>query len=226
MIASLFVTGTDTGVGKTRVSTALIRAARRAGIDAVGYKPVASGCEWTQQGWRNEDAVALLAASGDTEPYDCINPVALPDAIAPHLAARAQGLRIEPDALQAGHAALAARHELVVVEGAGGWRVPLNEQIEFADWVAAQRWPVLLVVGLRLGCINHALLSAEAILARCPLLGWVANCVPPLQHNWQDNLDCLRERMPAPCLGLIAADAPPAQDEAALAGLIERLRAG
>ncbi|SEP91126.1 dethiobiotin synthetase [Solimonas aquatica] len=203
MSRTVFITGTDTGVGKSHVACALLRAARAAGIDAVGYKPVASGCEQTPDGWRNADALALQSA-GAFEPYECINPVALPEAIAPHLAARAQGLRIDTQQLGAGHAALAARHELVIVEGAGGWRVPLNDEQELADWVSAQRWPVLLVVGLRLGCINHALLSAESIAARAPLLGWIGNALPPLQQNWQDNLDSLRQRMPAACLGTFA----------------------
>lgn len=225
MSRTVFITGTDTGVGKTYVSSALLRAARAEGIDAVGYKPVASGCEPGPDGWRNEDALALQAA-GSPEPYEAINPVALPEAIAPHLAARAQGLRIDPAQLSAGHAALAARHELVLVEGAGGWRVPLNEELEFADWVSAQRWPVLLVVGLRLGCINHALLSIESISARTPLLGWVANALPPLQGNWQDNFDSLRQRIAAPCLGIIGPDdRPPVQAGPILRALLAALPA-
>lgn len=220
---TVFVTGTDTGVGKTRVACGLIRAARQAGIDAVGYKPVAAGCVHGAQGWRNEDALQLLDASGSVEDYERINPLALAEPIAPHLAARAQRLRIETDTLDAGHAYLAARHELVIVEGAGGWRVPLNEQTEFADWVRVQRWPVLLVVGLRLGCINHALLSVESIVARAPLLGWIANQLPPLQPRWQENLDALRSRIAAPCLGVVGANATPEADTAALAGAVERL---
>ncbi|MGH8447545.1 MAG: dethiobiotin synthase [Solimonas sp.] len=205
--ATLFVTGTDTGVGKTRAAAALIALARSRGRDAVGYKPVAAGCERTADGWRNDDALQLLAASGGGLRYEDVNPLALPAAIAPHLAARDVGLSIDPAVLDAGHARLAqarrAGQGLVVVEGAGGWRVPLNETVDFADWVAGHRWPVLLVVGLRLGCISHALLSAEAILRGTTLAGWIANVLPPAQERWQDNLDSLRARLPAPCLGLL-----------------------
>ncbi len=199
---SLFITGTDTGVGKTRAAVALIDLARGHGVDAVGFKPVAAGCSAVDGDWRNDDALALLAASGD-ESYAAINPYALPAPIAPHLAAREAGTSIEIARLDAAHAALAARHARVIVEGAGGWRVPLNEQIEFADWVAARRWPVVLVVGLRLGCLNHALLSAEAVVRRTVFAGWIANRLPPAQERWQDNLAALQARLPAPCLGVL-----------------------
>jgi len=200
---TLFVTGTDTGVGKTRASVALIRLLRAHGVDAVGFKPVAAGCEAAPDGWRNDDALALRAASDDCEPYAAINPVALPAAIAPHLAAHDVGTPISLAALDAAHDALRARHARVVVEGAGGWRVPLDAQHDFADWVAAHRWPVVLVVGLRLGCLNHALLSAESIARRAPLAGWIANRLPPAQERWQDNLATLRARLPVPCLGVL-----------------------
>lgn len=203
---TLFITGTDTGVGKTRASTALVRLARARGIDAVGFKPVAAGCEETIDGWRNDDALQLLAASGDSETYEAINPVALPAAIAPHLAARDVGEPIALATLDAAWAALQGRHRCVIVEGAGGWRVPLDAHTDFADWVAMHRWPVVLVVGLRLGCLNHALLSAESIARRVPLAGWIANLLPPLQLRWQDNLQTLRERLPAPCLGVLLED--------------------
>jgi dethiobiotin synthetase len=200
---TLFVTGTDTGVGKTRASAALIRLLRAHGVDAVGFKPVAAGCEATPDGWRNDDALALRAASDDCEPYAAINPLALPAPIAPHLAAQDVGTPISLAALDAAHDALRARHARVIVEGAGGWRVPLDAQNDFADWVAAHRWPVVLVVGLRLGCLNHALLSAESIARRVPLAGWIANRLPPAQERWQDNLATLRARLPAPCLGVL-----------------------
>ncbi|WP_028008132.1 dethiobiotin synthase [Solimonas flava] len=206
---TLFVTGTDTGVGKTRAATALIRHARWLGLDAVGYKPVASGCERIDGQWRNDDALQLLDASGGALRYEDVNPVALPAAIAPHLAAREQGVAIDAAMLDAGHARLAQRHACVIVEGAGGWRVPLNEACDFADWVGGHRWPVVLVVGLRLGCINHALLTAEAVMRRTRLAGWVANRLPPAQPYWQDNLETLRDRLPAPCLGVLPENGDP-----------------
>ncbi len=204
---TLFVTGTDTGVGKTRVATALLRRARLRGLHACGFKPVASGCEATAEGLRNDDALALLAESAPGLSYADINPVALAPAIAPHLAAAQAGIVIDPLRLAQAHARLAAAHERVVVEGAGGWRVPLNADTGFDDWVAAQRWPVVLVVGLRLGCINHALLSAESIRRRTTLAGWVANVLPPEQPHWRDNVATLRDRLGVPLWGIVPLDA-------------------
>lgn len=214
---TVFVTGTDTGVGKTRVAVGLLQRLRQLDVRAVGYKPVASGCERTPQGLRNDDALQLLAASSPGVAYEQINPLALEPAIAPHLAARDFGQEIDLAQLSQGHAELARTHDWVVVEGAGGWEVPLTPTQTFADWVAAQSWPVILVVGLRLGCINHALLSADAIRRRTHLVGWVANRLPPLQENWQDNLQSLIERMPAPWLGTVPPDASPDQVAAVLA---------
>jgi dethiobiotin synthetase len=197
---TIFITGTDTGVGKTHVACALLQQLRQQRVNACGYKPVASGCEHTPEGLRNEDALALQRAAGTREPYERINPYAFEPAIAPHLAAAAAGVRIAPSFLDEVHAQLMAQHDLVVVEGAGGWQVPLNEDLSFADWVAAQQWPVVLVVGMRLGCINHALLSAEAISRRCTLMGWVANALPPQMPMLAENLQALRERISAPLL--------------------------
>ncbi|HEY1077284.1 MAG TPA: dethiobiotin synthase [Fontimonas sp.] len=213
---TLFVTGTDTGVGKTLVSCALLRQARARGIRAAGYKPVASGCERIDGQLRNDDALALLAESSPGLAYAAVNPIALEPAIAPHLAAKQVGIDIDPIALTTGHLALTQQHQRVVVEGAGGWRVPLNDQVGFDDWVAARQWPVLLVVGLRLGCINHALLSAEAIMRRTRLVGWVANLVPPQQDNWQDNVESLKTRMPAPLCGIVPTGADISAAAAAL----------
>ena len=199
-MSTLFITATDTGAGKTHVACGLLRAARAQGIRACGYKPLASGCALTPQGLRNEDALALQAAAATDEAYAAINPYAFAPAIAPHLAARAAGIAVDVARLTAAHARLSARYELVVVEGAGGWQVPLNEHDSFADWVSTQQWPVLLVVGMRLGCINHALLSAESIARRAALLGWVANALPPEMPYLADNIATLEQRMPAPRL--------------------------
>ncbi len=220
---AIYITGTDTGVGKTRVSCALLRSARAAGIDACGFKPVASGSRRSTAGLRNADALALQRAAGPREPYDDINPYALAPAIAPHLAAAEAGVRIQRRVLDAAHARLLRRHAWVVTEGAGGWQVPLGPRWTLADWVAGHRWPVVLVVAMRLGCINHALLSAESILARgCTLLGWVANQIPPRQARLQDNLDCLQRRMPAPLLGRLGPDATRLDD--GLRAIADQLR--
>jgi dethiobiotin synthetase len=206
-MATYFVTGTDTGVGKTHASCALLRRARQQGLRACGYKPVASGCTRTSDGLRNDDALALLAESAAGLAYAQVNPLALEPAIAPHVAARLAGVTLDPALMSTGHDALAARHELVLVEGAGGWRVPLDNALGFDDWVAARAWPVVLVVGLRLGCINHALLTADAILRRTRLAGWIANRLPPEMPHWQENLDLLARRLPAPLLGALPPDA-------------------
>jgi len=183
---------------------------------------VASGAEETPDGLRNEDALALRAAMGEgvTRPaaYEDINPYCFVPAIAPHLAAREAGVAIDPARLDAAHARLAERRDLVVVEGAGGWRVPLNDELELADWVVGRGWPVVLVVGLRLGCINHALLSAESISARGRLLGWIANRLPPAMEREEENMETLRARLPAPCLGVLDADAVDLRDCAVLDG--------
>lgn len=200
---TLFVTGTDTGVGKTRIATGLLAAARELGIAACGYKPIASGCRRGPQGLRNADALALMRAAPSGAPYERVNPYAFAPAIAPHLAAREAGIRIEPRVLDAAHRQLARAHDLVVVEGAGGWQVPLNARTTLADWVARQGWPVLLVVGMRLGCLSHALLAAESIQRRTRLLGWIANELPPRQSRLEDNVADLAARMPAPLLGRV-----------------------
>lgn len=213
---TFFVTGTDTGVGKTHASVAMIHALRARGRRPVGYKPVASGCEWTPDGWRNEDALALQAASDTGEAYEAINPYAFEPPIAPHIAAERAGVVVDLQRLDAAADALAARHDTLIVEGAGGWMVPINADSTYADWVAARQWPVVLVVGLRLGCINHALLSAEAIRRRTRLAGWIANCLPPLQAEWRENIEAITRSIAAPLLGCLPAGQAPAQAAANL----------
>jgi len=203
---TIFVTGTDTGVGKTRVSCGLLRQLRAEGLSACGYKPIASGCEQTPQGLRNEDALALQEAAQTNEDYGCINPYAFAPAIAPHLAAKAVGVNPNVTLLNQAHDELALSYNWVVTEGAGGFLVPLNEQITFGEWATQQRWPVLLVVGMRLGCINHALLSAEAITRRGMLAGWVANSLSADMPLLQENIEALTARMPAPLLGVVSYD--------------------
>lgn len=200
---TIFVTGTDTGVGKTRVASGLLRAAQESGLKVCGYKPVASGCDATAQGLRNADALAMFAAAGSSEPYDKLNPYAFAPAIAPHLAALEDGRSINLHKLSAVHRDLAKRHELIVVEGAGGWMVPLTPKKTLADWVAGHGWPVVLVVGMRLGAINHALLSAAQISRTNPLLGWIASELSPRQPRLDENIDALASRISAPLLGRV-----------------------
>jgi dethiobiotin synthetase len=207
LAATVFIAGTDTGVGKTRVACALLRALRARGVRVCGFKPVASGCVATREGLRNEDALALQDAAGTAERYERINPYAFAPAIAPHLAAAAADTRIRVSRLVEAHAALASAYDLILVEGAGGWKVPLDETWTMAEFVAEQEWPVILVVGMRLGCINHALLTADAIMRSTRLLGWIANVLPPEPEALKANLDSLVARLSAPLLGVVAANA-------------------
>jgi dethiobiotin synthetase len=202
-VLTLFITGTDTGVGKTRVACALLRRARQAGLRAAGFKPVASGAERTADGLRNEDALALLTASEPGLSYDDVNPLCFEPPIAPHLAARATKQAIDLARLDEAHDRLARQHQLVIVEGAGGWQVPLDGALTFADWVSGRGWPVVLVVGLRLGCISHALLSAESIARRTRLAGWIANRLPPAMLARDENEADLRSLLPVPCWGAL-----------------------
>ncbi len=201
-MTTVFVTGTDTEVGKTHVAEQLLRAVADRGLACAGFKPVAAGAEHTGQGWRNEDALALKAAGNVDLPYEVINPYCFELPIAPHLAAAEAGVRVDKQRILDAHAQIAAQADWVLVEGAGGWRVPLNNALDFANLAAGAGWPVLLVVGMRLGCINHALLSAESIVRRCRLLGWVANCLPPEQPRLRENIETLTKLMPAPLLGI------------------------
>jgi dethiobiotin synthetase len=217
MSKGVFVTGTDTGIGKTVVSAALLAALNRAGGRAVGMKPVASGCRPTAHGWRNDDALALIAQSAGDVDYPQVNPYAFADAIAPHLAAHAAGVEICLDPILSAFAALSTNADRMVVEGVGGWAVPLSPSLMQADLVRALNLPVILVVGLRLGCVNHALLSARAIAADgCRLIGWIGNRIDPEMQRAEDNLATLRALLPVPCLGVLPfADLP---DPHALAG--------
>ena len=208
-----FVTGTDTGVGKTLSSCALLHALARHHRRVVGMKPVASGAEPDGQGgWANEDSLALRAASTLVVPPQLDNPVLLPDPVSPHIAAERAGVTVQLAPILQAYQQLATQADAVVVEGAGGWQVPLSPQLRIADLAVALQLPVVLVVGLRLGCLNHALLSARAIAADgAHLAGWIASHVDPDMQRVDDNLATLRERLPAPCWGVLphAPDADP-----------------
>ena len=201
---SLFITGTDTGVGKTLVSAALLHALARYHPRVVGMKPVAAGTELIDGVPANDDVLALRAASNCRVPPELDNPVLLPDPVSPHIAAARAGVRIDIAHLVACHRALAQRADAVVVEGAGGFQVPLSATETGADLAQALGLPVVLVVGLRLGCLNHALLTAESIRARgLTLAGWVANHVDPAMLAQQDNIDFLQQRLQVPLLASI-----------------------
>ena len=204
MTKSYFITGTDTDIGKTLATCALLQAANRAGHQTAGYKPVASGCRYIGGELRNGDALALADNSRVRVPYRQTNPLAFLEATSPHIASRDEKRPIDPAVLSQGLAYLQARADRVFVEGAGGWFTPLSETLTFAQWVAAERLPVILVVGIKLGCINHALLTALAIRqAGLPLAGWIANYLSAEPHRLTDYLATLRQWLDAPLLGEI-----------------------
>ena len=193
-----FITGTDTEVGKTWVSCRLLERAREAGLSCYGLKPIAAGCEETADGLRNEDALNLMAASSLTLPYELVNPVALKAAIAPHIAARQEGRRISLSQLAGYVRGALSSHpaDLVLVEGAGGWRVPLNDREMLSALAVELNLPVIQVVGMKLGCISHALLTAEAIQADgLRYTGTVANCFGEMDVR-EENLIALRQHLP------------------------------
>lgn len=208
MTIACFVTGTDTGVGKTLVAAGLLHALARAHRSVVGMKPVAAGLD---ANGACADALALRAASTLAVPAALDNPVLLPLPLAPHIAAARAGLRIDLAAIVHSYRLLAARADAVVVEGAGGFHVPLSGRSTGADLACALGLPLVLVVGLRLGCLNHALLTSEAIAARgLTLAGWVANRLDPAMDAVEDNIAWLRQRLPAPLLADIAHQRAPA----------------
>ncbi len=198
----LFIAGTDTGVGKTRMATALCLAFAAAGRRVTAMKPVASGCTRTSDGMRNDDASALQAAMNVRADYAEINPYAFEPAIAPHIAAQEAGRSIDFDRLDHCYDRLVLRSDVTIVEGSGGWLCPLDEHRTFADLAVRWQLDVVLVVGLRLGCLNHTLLTVESILRRgLRLKGWIANSIDPLFERRDANIDALRTRIAAPCLG-------------------------
>nr|VFJ54873.1 MAG: dethiobiotin synthase [Candidatus Kentron sp. DK]VFJ56619.1 MAG: dethiobiotin synthase [Candidatus Kentron sp. DK] len=197
----VFITGTDTEVGKTWVSLGVMAAFQGAGISTVAMKPVASGCQSTEEGLRNDDALRLIRQGSVPIPYDLVNPFSFAPAIAPHIAAREAGCAISLEKIRSCYRALTDRAECCVVEGVGGWLVPLTATETVADLARRLKLPVILVVGIRLGCINHALLSAESILGGGQeLLGWVANRIEPGAQRSEENIRALAERIDAPLL--------------------------
>ncbi len=212
-----FVAGTDTGVGKTLVSCGLLEAFKRTGVPALGLKPVAAGADETPMGLRNEDAVMLAAASSVSPPYELINPVCLREPASPHIAAALEGRRLSADRIAGMCRGAAATHRgVLLVEGAGGWRVPISERETMADVARVLGHSVILVVGMRLGCLNHALLSAEAIgRDGLVLAGWVANVIDPEMAHLEANIATLVRMLPAPCLGRVPHLGEPAPEQVA-----------
>ncbi len=225
-VVKLFITGTDTAIGKTVISAGLTRALRALGRDAVALKPVASGFETGPAGRRNEDIEALLAASDGALTASEINVYGFDPAIAPHRAAELAGVEIELEAICRSYHAAARKHQDVLVEGVGGFAVPLSSRWMLADLVRALELPVLLVVGVRLGCINHALLSAQAITAAgLSLQGWIANHLSADMEQAEASVKAIAERLPAPLLGPISCH-PPAREFASLAAALLRAADG
>lgn len=215
MSRAFFIAGTDTDVGKTTVAAGLLHAARLAGLSTAAVKPIASGCVMTPDGLRNSDALALLGECSLALDYAQVNPFAFAPAIAPHIAAREAGVALTAERLaDAVRPVLDCAADFTLVEGAGGWRVPLNAEQYLSALPVSLDLPVILVVGVRLGCINHAVLTAEAIARDgLPLAGWVANIIDPATSRLEENLATLAELLPAPCIGRIPrlANASPQQ---------------
>jgi len=212
-----FITGTDTEIGKTTIAAALLHDAKQRGFSTLACKPIASGSMLTPDGLRNDDALQLQAQCSVAVHYDAINPFAFEPAIAPHLAAHYANQSLELDNLvSATQQVLAYQAQLTVIEGAGGWHVPINTQHCLSDMAAALQLPVILVVGLRLGCINHALLTAEAIRHQgLTLSGWVANLAPRHDTTTDHTISFLRQRLGAPCLGVVPQLETPCPTEVA-----------
>ncbi|SDC23685.1 dethiobiotin synthase [Paraburkholderia lycopersici] len=234
MTVSLFVTGTDTEIGKTFVSAALLRGFARAGLRATALKPIAAGAYERDGVWRNEDADQLDAASTVLLPPEIRTPFLLREPAAPHIAAALEGVTLDMARIVECHAQACRRADAVVVEGVGGFRVPLTATADTADLAVALGLPVVLVVGMRLGCISHALLTAEAIAARgLKLAGWVANRIDPAMTFPEENIDALRERLAArygaPLVGVVPHLPGASADDAAghlnIDALLARLRA-
>jgi len=201
---AFFIAGTDTNVGKTLVAAGLLIAAKNNDLTTAALKPLAAGCEKTDAGLRNADALLLQSVMTLPLAYEQINPVALEAAIAPHIAAQQERRVLSADRLAGFCRGSLNQADFTLVEGAGGWRVPLNPQETLADVAKILRLPVILVVGVRLGCINHALLTMEAIRSDgLPLAGWVANCIDADMPALQENIHSLMVRIPAPCLGVV-----------------------
>ncbi len=224
--AACFIAGTDTGVGKTRVTAALLAAGRAEGLRVAGMKPVASGAEWRDGALVNADALEIAAASGQITPYEELNPFCLLEAISPHIAANRAHIAIEIDKIVEIAGRLRRGHELLLIEGAGGWYTPVSERQSMAELARALAMPVVLVVGLRLGCLNHARLTREAIAGSgCPFAGWIANRIDPEFAYSEENLATLTRLLGAAPLGILPYAHGSAGDAQELRAVLPLLRA-
>lgn len=204
MIDAFFVAGTDTDVGKTVSSKAILDALNMKGLNTAAYKPVAAGSEDKGEGVQNSDAIHLRSVANVELSYEEVNPYALLLPASPHIAAKAENVVIDYSVLSQGLAALKAKSDVVLVEGAGGWRVPVSKDDCLSTWVKQEKLPVVLVVGIKLGCLSHAMLTAEAIQHDgLEIIGWVANRVNPGTENYAEIIAMLEDKMPAPKLGEI-----------------------
>ncbi|MCU7555255.1 dethiobiotin synthase [Alteromonas sp. ASW11-19] len=222
-MAAYFVTGTDTDVGKTYVSSLLLQAAAQLGKRSAGYKPVSAGCDVIDGELVNDDAVQLQRAGSLALPLSTVNPIAFTPPVAPHIAAEEAGTVISTATIESGLQHIARQTpDLLIMEGAGGWRLPIGDGRYLSDVVAALKLPVIIVVGMRLGCLNHALLTAEAVQRDgLTITGWIANQVQPDMARYAQNLATLEQLMPAPLLAEVPYQGAP--DEAAMAALIKQL---
>ncbi len=203
---SIFITGTDTGVGKTYVTVQLIKQFNKMGISTFGMKPLASGCKLNEFNERvNEDALALQAVSSIKKAYSLINPIVLEKPIAPHLAAAYENKILSiKEIINKIHFSLQSPAEINFIEGIGGWAVPINDSELLSDLVKKLNIPVILVVAIRLGCLNHAILTSKSIqMMNVPFIGWIANCMDPNMLEIEKNIHTLKHFIPAPCLGII-----------------------
>jgi dethiobiotin synthetase len=223
-MSGIFVTGTDTDCGKTLIAAGLMVALRARGLTVLGMKPVASGCRVGPDGPRSADALALLAHGSVQVPYVLANTYALVPPVAPHIAAGEAGVEIELQPLIDAYRALTGKAQWVVVEGVGGWRVPLGPTLSVSDLPGVLDLPVVMVTGLKLGCINHSLLTAESIVSRgARLAGWVANQVDPAMLVPEQNIATLAALIDAPCLGVVPHLQDPAPEQVASYLKLDRL---
>jgi len=206
MTKSYFITGTDTDVGKTYVTRLLLKQLNKSG-SVIGYKPIAAGAELIDGQWCNDDALILQQASNPVPSYEEINPICYPQAIAPHIASTINNAPIELSALNSWWHEVKGKSNVALIEGAGGWRLPLNNTEYLSDFVQAQQFEVIVVVGMKLGCLNHALLTIEAIKADgLTIKGWVANQLESPMAHYQENLDYLTQAIQEPMLGEVKSN--------------------
>lgn len=223
---SYFIAGTDTGVGKTRITAGLLAAGRAAGLKVAGMKPVAAGAEWHDGRLINADAAMIADVSGQNTPYEWLNPYCLPDAVSPHIAAQRVNARIDISVIVAAADRLAADRQLFLIEGAGGWHAPISASESMADVARALDVPVILVVGLKLGCLNHARLTHAAIReSGCRYAGWAASRIDPDFAAPEENLAMLEQLLEGPPIALLPHRPDRAEDAQLLSGALPQLLA-